>query len=458
MAAEDSVFTFKQAQFDGASGVLTFNYNDNHYGDFQEQYIFPEKLLQQDWLPENQRNAWIVAVNQAIEHVFWMAGVSYYKTQLAKDIRFQDNSPTTAEAAWLTDTWQAGLAELAHRNNLPWLSHIQFNANNTDNPTSVHDNQLMSTIKLPGRTLVAIGGGKDSLVTIERLRAVGEDITLLQVGSSPLIAEVAQTTGLPLLSVKRQVDARLSEVNQQGAYNGHVPITAINSTVAVLTALLGGFDTVVFSNERSADSGNFADAQGRWINHQYSKSWAFESQYQDVVKQAINKGLDYCSLLRPYSELAIVKQFSQYAQYFSVFSSCNRNFHLSGSQNQQHRWCGQCPKCAFVFITLAPFIRGTELLAIFGEDLLAKPALQDLFLALFGIEGDKPFECVGEALEARAALYLLKQHPDWSEQTVLAQWLQQVPAPTAGAIAGLMQPQHPYCLPQKRQFKQALWS
>jgi len=456
MAVENSAFIFKQAHFDGANGVLTLDYKDSRFGDFQELFIFPEHLCQQQWLSEDQRTTWLTAVNQAVQHVFWMAGVSYYKTQLAHDIQFQDMPPSVTEAIWLTDTWQAGLAELAHRNKLPWLSHIQFTGQSKQAETT--DDNPAPAIDLPGRSLVAIGGGKDSLVTIERLRTIGEDITLFQVGSSPLIAEVAEATGLPLLSVKRQVDARLNEVNQQGAYNGHIPITAINSAVAVLTALLGGFDTVVFSNERSADSGNFSDEQGRWINHQYSKSWAFESQYQAIVKQGITASLDYCSLLRPYSELAIVKQFSQYRQYFSVFSSCNRNFHLGGSQNQQHRWCGECPKCAFVFITLAPFISRVELLSIFAEDLLAKPDLKNLFLALFGVEGDKPFECVGEALEARVALYLLKQHPDWLQQSTLTDWLNQVPPPSTAAINHLMAPQLPYQLPQKRHFKQALWS
>src|SRR5690606_25920963 len=254
MAVENSAFIYKQAHFDGANGVLTLDYKDSRFGDFQELFIFPEHLCQQQWLSEDQRTTWLTAVNQAVQHVFWMAGVSYYKTQLAHDIQFQDMPPSATEAIWLTDTWQSGLAELAHRNKLPWLSHIQFTGQSKQAETT--DDNPAPAIDLPGRSLVAIGGGKDSLVTIERLRAIGEDITLFQVGSSPLIAEVAEATGLPLLSVKRQVDARLNEVNQQGAYNGHIPITAINSAVAVLTALLGGFDTVVFSNERSADSGN----------------------------------------------------------------------------------------------------------------------------------------------------------------------------------------------------------
>jgi hypothetical protein len=289
------------------------------------------------------------------------------------------------------------------------------------------------------------------------LRQTGEDITLFQVGSSELIQQVAAATDVPQIQIKRRVDARLKPVAEQGAYNGHVPITAINSTVAVLTALLGGFDTVAFSNERSADVGNLQADNGQWVNHQYSKSWAFEQQYRDVLSSGIGQSVDYFSLLRPYSELAIVKEFSRYPQYFKVFSSCNRNFHLSGSRNKNGRWCGQCPKCAFVFVCLAPFISRRQLLNIFGHDLLADKALWFLFLALFGIEGDKPFECVGEALEMRVALALLKDHGDWHKQDSLEYWIQQVPTVDAADIKALMAKQQPYYFPDKRHFSQVHW-
>lgn len=449
MVTRESTFTFKLAHFDAGSGVLTLNYHDSRFGDFQEQFVFPAVLLQQPWLTDAQRNAWLVAVNRAVQHIFWMAGVSYYKTNLAKSIQFAQEQPGETEARWLTDTWQAGLAELAHENDLGWLSSIQFSGQ--------HKKSSTETLALPGRTLVPIGGGKDSLVTIERLRQAGEQVTLFQVGSSDLIQQVAEETDLPLIQIKRRVDARLTKVAEQGAYNGHVPITAINSTVAVLTALLGGFDTVAFSNERSADVGNLQSDNGQWVNHQYSKSWAFEQQYRDVLSSGIGQSVDYFSLLRSYSELAIVKEFSRYPQYFEVFSSCNRNFHLSGSRNKKGRWCGQCPKCAFVFVCLAPFISRQQLLGIFGHDLLADQELKDLFLALFGLEGDKPFECVGEALEMRASLTLLKDHGDWHNQDSLQYWIQQVPMVNAADIEALMAKQQPYYFPDKRHFSKALW-
>ncbi|KAA3650302.1 MAG: endonuclease domain-containing protein [Proteobacteria bacterium] len=450
VTGKDSTFIFKQAHFDTANGVLTLNYQDSRFGDFQEQFVFPASLLQQPWLSDEQRNAWVIAVNRAVQHVFWMVGVSYYKTNLAKTMAFEHDLPGNNEARWLTDTWQAGLAELAHENELGWLSHIQF-------PAQAKKSTPQS-LSLPGRTLVPIGGGKDSLVTIERLRHAGEDISLIQVGSSALIQQVADATGLPLIQIKRRVDARLKVVAEQGAYNGHVPITAINSTVAVLTALLGGFDSIAFSNERSADVGNVQADNGQWVNHQYSKSWAFEQQYREVLRENLGQGPDYFSVLRPYSELAIVQQFSHYPQYFEVFSSCNRNFHLTGSKNKDRHWCGVCPKCAFVFVTLAPFISRQQLLAVFGHDLLADKELKDLFLALFGIKGDKPFECVGEALEMRAALALLQSQGDWQKQDSLKYWAQTVPTVSKTDIEALMVKQQPYYLPDKQRFSAVHWS
>lgn len=451
MTAADSTFTFKLAFFDAETGVLTLNYQDSRFGDFQEQFVFPAALLQQPWLDDAQRNTWLIAVNRAVQHIFWMAGVSYYKTNLAAEIQFEHEQPCETEARWLADTWQAGLAELAHENDLGWLSHIQF-------PGQVHNHKHSDNLTLPGRSLVPIGGGKDSLVTIERLRQAGEDVTLFQVGSSELIQQVSKATELPLIQIKRRVDARLKQVAEQGAYNGHVPITAINSVVAVLTALLGGFDSVAFSNECSADVGNVKADNGQWVNHQYSKSWAFEQQYREVLTESLGSAVDYYSILRPYSELTIVQEFSRYPQYFEVFSSCNRNFHLGGSRNENGRWCGQCPKCAFVFVCLAPFISRQQLLAIFGHDLLADKELWFLFMALFGLEGDKPFECVGEALEMRAALTLLKDHEDWQKQKSLQYWTQQVPAVSQSDIEALMAKQQPYFLPSKRDLSSVHWS
>lgn len=435
-------FTFKSWHFNVDSGQLTLNYFSTEFGDFTELYLFPEVTTERYQLFKSQ-------IDASFDCLHWMAGVSYYKASLAEKISFIDNEPNQAQADWLTQTWQHGLAELAFENQLPWLEHINF----------THTKQAVkpaSTIGLSAKSLVAIGGGKDSLVSIEAVKAQGEEASLLVVGQSKFIQSVAAQTDLPLLQISRQVDAKLKNVNDQGAFNGHVPITAINGCVAVVAALLYDYDSVVFSNERSADVGNVKMNGGQWVNHQHSKSLAYEQAWQQIIHQCIANDLHCFSLLRPFSELAIVKKFAALKSYFPYFSSCNRNFHLAGSQNQHHHWCGKCPKCAFVFLCLAPFVSKKELLGIFQQDLFADSEMQELFESLLGIQGIKPFECVGEQQECRLALQLLSDHSDWQTQPQIKQWLQLLPQLTQLQVEEVMAASEAHLIPKKRRFRQVL--
>ena len=438
---QSSVFTFKDWQFDGASGELRMHYHDSVYGDFCETLKFPAVS------PDR-----LVTINEpltrAIHCLHWMAGVSYYKTSLAREIRFSHEQPDEQQARWLQHTWQAGLAELAYQHQLGWLDHIAFPAaEKTHHPEPVN---------LAPRSLVAIGGGKDSLVSIELLKAVNEDMQLFMVGQSGFIQQVAAATGIGLYQVERWLDPQLVKANESGAYNGHVPVTAINGCVAVVAALLGDFDAVVFSNERSADEGNVRADNGQWVNHQYSKSAEYEATWQAIIEQTVVPELHCFSLLRPFSELAIVRQFASFPQYFAVFSSCNRNFHLAGSKNLGHHWCGQCPKCAFVFLCLAPFVSRQALLQIFQQDLLANESLHDLWAALLDVSGIKPFECVGEARECRVAMQALLSHPDWRSHPGVVAWNQRIHPVPENWFAELMGGGSQQLIPAKRGFHEAI--
>ncbi|MCX7553934.1 hypothetical protein OS175_08585 [Marinicella sp. S1101] len=434
-------FLFKSWQFNQQSGELTCHYCDAQFGDFTETFIFAN--VDQARYLKQQKN-----IDAAIDCLFWMAGVSYYKTALAKSISFQQNTPSKTQAQWLTDTWQAGLAELAHENNLGWLDWVKIEGNASAPEPMPCD--------LRQRSLVAIGGGKDSLVSIEAIKAAQEEACLFLVGQSEFILSVAEKTNLPIMSIQRQVDKKLAQVNQQGAYNGHIPITAINACVAVVAALLYDFDSVVFSNERSADVGNLQIDSGQWINHQYSKSLAYERNWQLIIKTHVAEALDCFSLLRPFSELAIIKRFASLEKYFAHFSSCNRNFHLTGSQNANHHWCGICPKCAFVFLCLAPFVSRQQLLDIFQQNLFDNKSLSGLFDSLLGIEGIKPFECVGEQQECRLAVTMLRQHPDWQDHPKIIAWSKIIPTTTEQDAMLLMQPSSDHNIPAKRNFRQVI--
>jgi hypothetical protein len=67
-----------------------------------------------------------------------------------------------------------------------------------------------------------------------------------------LIGDTVKTAGLPLIRIGRQISPVISELNAEGAWNGHVPVTAINSAVLLCASILYGYRYVVFANESSA--------------------------------------------------------------------------------------------------------------------------------------------------------------------------------------------------------------
>jgi hypothetical protein len=279
-------------------------------------------------------------------------------------------------------------------------------------------------LNLQRRTLVPIGGGKDSLVSVEMLKSAHEPATAVWIGDSALIAACAQRTGLPTLNLKRTLAPELFEYNRLGALNGHVPVTAINSAILLCAAIRYGYDAIAFSNEHSASVATL-EYDGRPVNHQWSKGLDFERALRDYTKSHIAADLDYFSLLRPWSELAVTREFARRTQYDDVFSSCNRNFRIRAARPSD-RWCGQCPKCHFVFLALAPFVAKPRLLAIFGRNLLDDGALAPGFDALLEFRGHKPFECVGEGRESRAAMHALTQRPEWAEDALVARFASQI--------------------------------
>lgn len=339
------------------------------------------------------------------------AAPSYYKTCVPATISVPGGLSAT-ERRFLTEVIAHGLGEFAFRNDVPQALHPGVEA-----PELPEDEaETASTPADPTRPLVAVGGGKDSIVTIESLRAMGVTPTLFSVNSYAPIEATAAAADLPLVVARRTLDPVLFELNAAGALNGHVPVTAVNSVIGLLTAERLGLDAVVFSNEASSSFGNVT-WQGIEVNHQWSKGLGFERL---LVEASQGCGVRYFSFLRPLTELAIMRRFGQLRAYHSVFTSCNRAFHLDPAKRRL--WCGECPKCHFVFLCLSPFVPRADLEAVFGgRDLFADPAQREGFLELLNADGRmKPFECVGEPDECRAALTLTSRSPEWADHAFFA--------------------------------------
>ena len=400
------IFRFLDASYSDGVVQLTYAFDDS--APLVERITFPDAPA----LPEASQPAF----QRALGLLHLVAGISYYKAGVPPQIELASGTLDTSTADLLDSLYLHGLGEFAYRNKLDLHGRIAFPRCPGSASSNIADASV-ANLNLPPRTLVPIGGGKDSVVAIEALKSIEVEATAVWVGHSPLIASCAWRTGLDQLNIQRELAPELFEFNKRGAWNGHIPVTAINSAIMVVAAVLYGFDSIAFANERSASSATLEYA-GRQVNHQWSKGDAFETMLAHWIHTHVAKDLDYCSLLRPYSELAITRAFARLTPYFDVFSSCNRNFRILGSKPDT-RWCGQCPKCHFVFLALAPFLAKPRLLTIFGYNLLDDSAQMEGFDALLEYDAHKPFECVGEGGEARAAMYALSQRPEWREDILV---------------------------------------
>jgi len=431
-------FRFVRCGFDPATGVAELAYAFDDGPELVETVTLPGAPFDLD-------GARAQAAQRALRLLHLIAGVSYYKAAVPERIRIDSYDVDAATAVLLDDIYLHGLGEFAYRNGLDLHGRIRF-------PHDAPGGDDAPAAGLREHALVAIGGGKDSLVSIEALREAGVEQTVAWIGGSQLIRACAERTGLATLNIGRQLAPELFEYNRQGAYNGHIPVTAINSAILAFAAVVLGVDQVVFSNERSASYGSVIEGTGE-VNHQWSKGWAFERAFGLHLQRHVAADLRYYSLLRPLSELAVARQFAKSSRYDAHFSSCNRNFHLLG-ERPVNRWCGVCPKCHFVFLALAPFMPKPRLVGIFGRNLLDDEEQVPGYDALMEFRDHKPFECVGEARESRAAMAALAARPEWREDAVVKRF--------ARVIAPLLEGEEPGIAPllvpvDEHRIPEALW-
>jgi len=378
-------FIFESYAFDKSAKTLSLHYSFDGTVKFKETYHFPFDFV--DYSDE--------ALDQACKTLFVMAGISYYKAYAPKKISFNTDFLTKEDAGFFKRTYKKGLGEFFYNNNLDPSLELDFGDTSTT---------TASTVKNTGSgLLIAIGGGKDSLLSYEILSGTSHKIATWSVGHAKQLNPLITKMGSKHFTIERTIDPALLALNETGVYNGHIPISALFGAIGSVLAVITGYRDVVVSNENSANEPTLV-YQGVPINHQYSKSSEFEKDYQVYLRNHFDDSLRYYSFLRPLSELYIADLFSKicFGKYRSVFSSCNRAF---TQHNDTLFWCGKCAKCAFVFLILTPFIQKSELETLFeGKNLLENEELYPMYEKILGIDADKPLDCVGEIEESRHAM------------------------------------------------------
>lgn len=403
-------FIFDSYAFHPEEGVIELKYGLDDDLEFTETIKIPM---------EDKAQGTSKQLNELLFRLHLIGGISYFKTCLPKKIEIRSGSLSESEAAFWTKVYESGLGEFFYKNKIDYRGVVNFpvgEVQGTSDKVQAKESGFSSK-----QVLVPFGGGKDSLVTTELLKKAGYGVTLFRVGHHPIIDLLAEKAKASLLTIDRRLDAQLFKLNADGALNGHVPITAYLSILSVVVAELLGFDAAIWSNEASASEGN-TKLHELEVNHQWSKGLEFEKDLRALL--APLTAVDYFSLLRPWSELKIVEEFCKFPQYFKLFTSCNQNWKiLSKTQdeklNTQGKWCGQCPKCAFAFALFAGFLPKEKLEGIFGKNLFADASLETMYRELLGLEGVKPFECVGTPEEVQAAFLLAHKRGDLEDTPVM---------------------------------------
>lgn len=322
--------------------------------------------------------------------------INYYKLACPEKIVLKAGALREEQKPFFRKLFYKGLGEFRYINNIEIDEESFVSFENYTN------NYLVKSKKNDfSGNIVPVGGGKDSVVTLELLKEEKDKNLCLIVNPRGATIDSVNVAGYGLsntIEVLRKLDPQLLELNKKGYLNGHVPFSAMLAFLGIFCALLTNKENVILSNESSADE---CTDEVSGANHQYSKSMEFEKDFVSYVEKYITPGIHYFSLLRGMREIDIARLFANHKQYHSIFRSCN-----VGSKNGGNSWCGECSKCLFVYIILSPFLTEDELNMIFGKNLLDDINLLKYFKELIGFDSVKPFECVGTRDEVNEAILL----------------------------------------------------
>lgn len=363
---------------------ITFYFNIPNLTEFKPKLIIEKSNI-------TNKNINKEFLNYLVFNIGLVELISYVKCTCSPNIKIKCGYLSVEQINWFKKLYYNGLGEFLYRNNIEISEQDLFNIETTQEKQNIN-------IEYNGSgNLIPVGGGKDSNVTLELLR--GEDNTCFIINPKGANIECANISEYNIITVKRILDRKIVELNKEGFLNGHTPFSAIVAFTSYLCAYLSNKKYIILSNE---DSANQSTVLGTNINHQYSKTYEFENDFNEYTKKYFNIDIKYFSLLRPLTEFQIGMLFSKLEKYHKTFKSCNL-----GSKGETWEWCCECPKCLFVYTILSPFLYKEKLINIFGKDLFEDETLLETFQELLGYKETKPWECVGTYEEVRYAVSLL---------------------------------------------------
>jgi hypothetical protein len=402
-------FTYQKAVWEVRNSSLTMRFF--YKSDPELEFVTSWEILGIDPDRINALNPEII--QNWVNQIGMVEALSYWKATCSPEFLIEASFFSAEQIKFWQKLLINGLSEFFYVNQINgWVNNfVQFKVTA---PTTTF---TLDTLQHQESALIPVGGGKDSAVAMELLKKLAIPISTLTVNKNSQVSSVLAVAGISRnVELRRALDEKILQLNKVGYLNGHTPFSALLAFVSTFTAFLLDEKYVVLSNEQSANEANVT-FEDHPVNHQYSKSFEFEQDFRQYLQKNVSQTVEYFSILRPLTELKIAQLFSKQPQYWPVFLSCNVG-------KKTGKWCGNCPKCLFVFLMLSPFVPAQELEKIWGENLLEKESLLEIYLELSGLKECKSFECVGLREETVASSFLTIQLERYSKLPFILQFAQ----------------------------------
>lgn len=403
-------FTYEEATREDRQDQWVFRYRYVLSGPAGERVFLHEIALSRSFAPALEPDHPLV--ENAMRQLGLMETINYWKLACPHELVSRALSINAEQSGWWEDLFLKGLGEFFYVNGI----YGQVEGEDLIRVSSTPDAPVFEAVAADTRgNLIPVGGGKDSVVTMELLKPIQAESDVFLMSARKASFDTAEAAGYGKdrqIILTRRFDPQLMQMNREGFLNGHVPFSAILAFASLLTAAMMGRRNIILSNEGSANEPTVPDTE---VNHQYSKSVAFEADFTRYSDRWITPSIRYFSLLRPWSEARIAREFAGMKQYHPLFLSCNRG-------SKDNRWCCDCPKCLFVYILMAAFSGIQETAAVFRGDLLDKATLQPYLEELLGLAPTKPFECVGTVSETFWCMDRIEIAMDGGSTPALVRW------------------------------------
>lgn len=414
-------FVFDSYRVDAARSTVTFTYRVEFESGRVRTYT--DKLSFPDVTPELWKQVPESVLEPTLQALLLMIGINYWCAFPSRDMRISGFTLTQEQARFWDALYLNGLGEFFYDMQIDFRDLISFPYEASASAP------VPARFERPTRALLLNGAGKDSILSAEILKASGTPFDFFAFSPTPAHTRIAALVGAKTVRVHRRRDPRLDAIMMFRGISSAYPSVSTFTFTAVLLAELLGYNSIVFSNERSADFGNLTYL-GLPVNHQWCKSSEAEKLVNDYVQRFISADISTRSLLRSYSELEIVRRFVHFPQYLPYVTSCNSYFWLPYPVQfftRRGYWCRQCPKCVFLFACFSAFLPKKDVVKIFGANLYADKRLLPLFKRILGLEGFKPLDCVGEPEEMILAMHRASVGNEYSGEPAMQLFAEHFP-------------------------------